>query len=137
MEPISQPFDIGRHPIHLGLGATSVPQPEHTGGMEWYMAYGARHGADGKEGRLLSMHTFTSSWDTWEMHPNGSEVVLAVDGTVTFIQEIDGHVHSGDRRRTSPGRAHGGAGDYQCAGRLAYGGDGRRRARDRRLRDRR
>lgn len=90
MEPISQPFDIGRHPIHLGLGATSVPQPEHTGGMEWYMAYGARHGADGKEGRLLSMHTFTSSWDTWEMHPNGSEVVLAVDGTVTFIQEIDG-----------------------------------------------
>lgn len=90
MEPINQPFDIGRHPIHLGLGATSVPQPEHTGEMEWYMDYGARHGDDGNEGRLLSMHTFTESWDTWEMHPNGSEVVFVVDGTATFIQEIDG-----------------------------------------------
>ena len=46
------------NPIHLGVGATAEPQPEFTGGMEWYESYGARHGDDGIEGRLVSMHSF-------------------------------------------------------------------------------
>lgn len=72
--------------IHLGLGATAVPQPPF-GGIEWYEAYGARHGADGAEGRLVSMHTFTQGWDTWEMHPNGSEVVICTAGEMVLTQE--------------------------------------------------
>ena len=32
--------------VHLGLGATAVPQPAFAGGMEWYEGYGARHGED-------------------------------------------------------------------------------------------
>ena len=32
---------LERFPIHLGLGATAVPQPEFRG-MEWYGGYGAR-----------------------------------------------------------------------------------------------
>jgi uncharacterized cupin superfamily protein len=78
--------NIFTHLIHLGLGATAVVQPEFTG-MQWYEAYGERHAADGKEGRLVSMHTFDKSWDMWEMHPNGSEVVLCTAGSITLHQE--------------------------------------------------
>lgn len=83
------------NPIHLGLGATADVQPEMAGGMEWYADYGARHGDDGAEGRLVSMYTFTESWDAWEMHPNGAEVVLCTAGEITLIQEMtDGILQS-------------------------------------------
>jgi len=74
--------------VHLGLGATAVPLPRHTGDVSWYESYGREFAADdGTEGRLVSMHTFTESWDTWEMHPEGSELVLCTAGTVDLIQE--------------------------------------------------
>ena len=78
---------IAVNPIHLGLGAKAEIQPDFTGAMEWYEGYGARSAADGVEGRLVSMHTFSESWDMWEMHPKGSEVVLCTSGSVTLIQE--------------------------------------------------
>lgn len=55
--------------VHLGLGAATLPLPTHTGDMEWYAEYEQAHGDDGFEGRLVSMHTFTESWDTSEVHP--------------------------------------------------------------------
>jgi mannose-6-phosphate isomerase-like protein (cupin superfamily) len=79
--------DLFTNPLHLGLGATAVPQPAFTG-MEWYADYGQRHGADGKEGRLVSMYTFTEPWDAWEMHPHGDEVVLCTAGHMTLHQEF-------------------------------------------------
>lgn len=84
------------NPLHLGLGATAVVQPKFTGGMQWYQGYGQRHGNDGAEGRLVSMHTFTDSWDTWEMHPEGAEVVLCTAGELTLVQAVDG-----EERRTT------------------------------------
>lgn len=81
--------NISRHPVHLGLGATAIEEPEFTG-MEWYGQYLERHAADGREARLVSMHTFSEPWAMWEMHPMGSEVVLCTAGTITLIQEIDG-----------------------------------------------
>lgn len=84
---------LERFPLHLGLGASVVPQPEFTGDMAWYEAYGARSAGDGKEGRLVSMHRFTESWDSWEMHPEGDEVVLCIAGELTLHQEFpDGRV---------------------------------------------
>lgn len=77
---------LEQHPIHLGLGATAVPQPEFTG-VEWYAGYGERNGADGVEGRLVSMFTFDESWDSWEVHPDGEEVVVCVAGSITLHQE--------------------------------------------------
>ena len=82
--------NLNRDPIHLGIGATSVVQPEFTGEMSWYEGYGQRHGDDGAEGRLVTMHSFTESWDVWEMHPVGSEVVLCTSGKMTLVQEVDG-----------------------------------------------
>ena len=79
-------FDIAVQPLHLGLGATAVPQPAFTG-MAWYGDYVVRHASDGAEGRLVSAHHFAESWDSWEMHPAGDEVVLCLAGEITLIEE--------------------------------------------------
>lgn len=78
--------NIEKFPIHLGLGATAVSEPEFTG-VDWYADYGARHAADGNEGRIVQMYRFTESWPTWEVHPNGAEVVLCTSGRMTLHQE--------------------------------------------------
>ena len=87
--------DITTHPVHLGIGASAEIEPRFTGSLDWYGEYISRHQNDGAEGRLVSMHTFTNSWDKWEMHPNGSEVVLCTAGSITLHQE------KGDGRRES------------------------------------
>ncbi len=84
---------IELHPLHLGLGARAIPQPEFTGAMNWYMDYSQRTASDGAEGRLMTTHTFTESWTSWEMHPAGDEVVLCLSGAMTLHQELaDGRV---------------------------------------------
>ena len=97
--------------VHLGLGATAVPQPPFDG-MEWYQAYGNRHAADGREGRLVSQHTFTDGWPTWEMHPLGDEVVVCTSGEMVLRQEFpDGRqdevtLRAGDYAINPPGVWH-------------------------------
>ena len=83
-------FDLARFPVHLGLGATVERLDEFDGTPQWYERYGSAHAADGAEGRLVSLHTFTESWDSWEMHPVGAELVVGVEGRITLHQEIDG-----------------------------------------------
>lgn len=79
---------IFSHPLHLGLGATAVPQPEFGGGLEWYAAYSQRVSEDGAEGRLVSAHRFTEDWDVWEMHPRGDEAVICLTGELVLHQEM-------------------------------------------------
>jgi mannose-6-phosphate isomerase-like protein (cupin superfamily) len=75
------------YPIHLGLGARAVPQPQFTG-MEWYEGYMERHGDDLDEGRLVALYRFEESWDSWEMHPDGDEVVCCIQGHMTLHQQL-------------------------------------------------
>jgi mannose-6-phosphate isomerase-like protein (cupin superfamily) len=89
-----EPFELSRFPVHLGLGGTVVHLDEFDGSPQWYERYGDAHAADGAEGRLVSLHTFDAPWDSWEMHPNGAELVACVDGRITLHQERDGEVHS-------------------------------------------
>ena len=84
---MAEPRRLAENFIHLGLGATAVPQPPFDG-MAWYEGYGQRNGDDGAEGRLVSMYEFSESWDSWEMHPAGSEVVICTAGTMTLTQEF-------------------------------------------------
>ena len=104
--------NLSKNPIHLGLGATAEIEPEMTGDMEWYAGYGARHGSDGAEGRLVSMYTFAESWDVWEMHPKGAEVVLCTAGAMTLVQEMPDGSHqktalaTGEYAVNSPGVWH-------------------------------
>jgi len=79
------PRNLMIHPVHLGRAGTVIGQPEFTG-MDWYDAYAARTAGDGAEGRLVSMYRFTRSWDSWERHPAGDELVLCLSGAMTLIQ---------------------------------------------------
>lgn len=103
---------LATFPIHLGPDGVAVAQPEFAGGMDWYQGYGERHGGDGIEGRLVSMHTFTEPWDSWECHPHGAEVVVCTAGRITLIQEYpDGctqrvELGPGDYAINAPGVWH-------------------------------
>lgn len=99
MSQTHESFRLSNTPVHLGLGATIVPQDQFTGDPTWYECYAARNAADGVEGRLVTMHTFTEPWSSWEAHPHGMELVLCVDGEVTIYQEIANEV-----RRTTIGK---------------------------------
>ena len=78
---------LSAYPLHLGLGATAEIEPFFTGELSWYEGYAQRHGEDGADGRLVSMHSFTEPWDVWEVHPHGAEVVICTAGSMTLIQE--------------------------------------------------
>ena len=80
-------LSLGRFPLHLGLGARAVPQPEFTG-MEWLGAYVDRNAADGNEARLVSLYSFSESWTNWERHPVGDEAVICTAGEITLLQEL-------------------------------------------------
>ena len=80
-------IDLSRTPLHLGLGASVAVEPAFDGDMSWYESYLARHAGDGAEGRLVAMMTFSESWPMWEMHPNGTEIVLCTAGSITLHQE--------------------------------------------------
>ena len=84
---MTKPPSLFTHPIHLGLGAGATIQPE-LAGMEWYADYEARTVADGIEGRLVSLYRFAESWDSWEVHPSGEEVVICLEGAMTLYQEL-------------------------------------------------
>lgn len=103
---------LSEHWIHLGLGATADAQPSFTGGMEWYEAYAARVAADGAEGRLVAEHSFSESWTSWEMHPEGAEVVICTMGAMVLVQELADGQHArtalsaGDYAINPPGIWH-------------------------------
>jgi hypothetical protein len=84
---MTKPMSLERFPIHLGLGARAVAQPEFTG-MEWYAAYVDRHASDGNEARLVSLFSFGENWSSWERHPAGDEAVICTAGEITLIQEL-------------------------------------------------
>jgi len=98
------------HPIHLGCGATAVAEPPFTG-MEWYQQYVERHAEDGAEGRIVVLHRYDSNWTSWEMHPEGEEVVACLEGSMTLHQEMP------DGTRTSIAL---GPGDYAINPRGAW-----------------
>ena len=80
-----QALPLDTHPLHLGPDGTALALPPMTG-PQWYEDYEAAHGADGANGRLVSLHHFTQNWDGWEMHPHGAEVVVCVAGEAVLIQ---------------------------------------------------
>lgn len=38
---------------------------------------------------LVSCYEFESDWTSWEVHPNGDEIVLLLSGEVDFILEVE------------------------------------------------
>lgn len=87
-------FTLATHPVHLGLGARVVRLPAFDGTMAWYERYGASVGADGREGRLVTIHSFREPWPTWEVHPHGEELVVCLRGRMTLHQEVGNEVRT-------------------------------------------
>jgi quercetin dioxygenase-like cupin family protein len=87
MTNITKPLALNRFPIHLGLGAQAMPQPEFTG-PDWYAAYVERNAADGNEARVVQTYSFSANWTNWERHPVGDEAVICLAGEITLIQEL-------------------------------------------------
>jgi hypothetical protein len=75
------------HPVHLGPGGKAEVEQFFTVAMNWYEEYISRHAEDGAEGSLVSMHKFNVSWEMWEMHPHGSEVVLCTSESMILHQK--------------------------------------------------
>jgi quercetin dioxygenase-like cupin family protein len=88
--PESEPFDLHTTHAHLGLGARVDTLPDFRWTPEYLDAYRDRTAPDGNEGRLVVLMQQGESWDSWERHPAGDELVVLLSGRVDLIQEIDG-----------------------------------------------
>ena len=108
-----EPFDLSRTFVHLGCGSTATPLPDFAWTPEYLESYRDQFAADGDDGRLVCVIAQEATWDGWERHPAGEEVVFLLSGRVDLVQELEGaeHVielHAG-RSRRQPGQrlAHG------------------------------
>jgi mannose-6-phosphate isomerase-like protein (cupin superfamily) len=83
-------FDLDQTFVHLGLGAVAVPLPDFSWSPESMAEYHERFASDGTEGRLVCVLAQDETWDSWERHPAGEEVVVLLSGRVDLVQDIDG-----------------------------------------------
>jgi mannose-6-phosphate isomerase-like protein (cupin superfamily) len=89
----SDAFDLSRTFVHLGRDATATPLPDFEWSAEHVEAYRSRFAADGNGGRLVCVIMQGATWDGWERHPGGEELVFLIAGRVDVVQEIDGADH--------------------------------------------
>lgn len=83
-KPAIGPFAARDTYVHLGAGGAAVPV-EVTDSFWEQLGSGAL--AHLGPGRLLSSFQCEADWSTWEMHPNGEEVVLLIHGDVELVIE--------------------------------------------------
>ena len=95
-------FNLSDVFIHLGGGSTATPLPDFTWSPEYLAGYNERFAADGDDGRLVCVLAQDATWDSWERHPAGEEVVVLLSGRVDLVQELDGAEHVVELR---PGQA--------------------------------
>lgn len=86
-------FNLSDVFIHLGVGATATPLPDFAWSPEYLAGYQERFAADGAEGRLICVMAQEETWDSWERHPAGDEVVVLLSGRVDLVQDLDGAEH--------------------------------------------
>ena len=83
-------FDLARTFVHLGRGSTATPLSDFAWSPEYLDAYAGAFAADGREGRLVCVIAQDATWDGWERHPAGDEVVVLLSGRVDVVQDLDG-----------------------------------------------
>ncbi|HWE68348.1 MAG TPA: cupin domain-containing protein [Acidimicrobiales bacterium] len=80
-------FDLSTAIVHLGLGATATPMADFAWTPESLAAYESTFAGDGDEGRLVCVTEQAATWDSWERHPAGEEVVVLLSGRIDVIQD--------------------------------------------------
>jgi mannose-6-phosphate isomerase-like protein (cupin superfamily) len=83
-------FDLTETYVHLGRGSTVTQLPGFTFSPECLREYKTRFASDGDEGRLVCIVAQDRTWDTWERHPAGEELVVVLTGCIELVQEVDG-----------------------------------------------
>jgi quercetin dioxygenase-like cupin family protein len=81
-------FDLSKTHVHLGLQGKAVPIPNFEWSPEFLEHYASEFALDGKEGRLVMIGSSTTSWNFWERHPAGAELVVVISGRMTLLQEF-------------------------------------------------
>ncbi len=84
--------------VIAGTSATTTP-----GGDAFWQALACGPAPAGSDrGWLVGSYPMKDSWDEWEMHPNGDELVVLLSGALELVfDRADGHV----RVPLTPGRA--------------------------------
>lgn len=86
-------FDLARTFVHLGLGASATPIPDFEWTPEFVSDYRDGVESDGDDGRLVCLIAQTVTWDGWERHPAGDELVVLVSGRIDVVQDLPGGEH--------------------------------------------
>lgn len=87
---VTEVFDLSSTYIHLGLGARATPIRDFRWDEDFLSRYEEETARDGDEGRLVMISSQTRTWDFWERHPAGEEVVILLSGRADLVREIDG-----------------------------------------------
>jgi mannose-6-phosphate isomerase-like protein (cupin superfamily) len=95
-------FNLSDVFVHLGADSTATPLPDFSWSPEYLAAYQERFARDGAEGRLVCVVPQEKTWDSWERHPSGEELVVLLSGRIDLVQELDGDEHVVELR---PGQA--------------------------------
>lgn len=82
-----KPFDLLQSDaLHLAAtGVRAVPGFGHD-----YDKYMQAFCTKSDPGRLVCVFETKEPWSSWEIHPEGDEVVIVLRGRASFIQQIDG-----------------------------------------------
>ena len=78
-------FRLADTPVHLGLGASASVLEPFDGTPAWYERYGAAHGGDGVEDRLVALHTVTIGPGDAVINPPGVWHTADVDDRATVL----------------------------------------------------
>ena len=81
------PFNL--ETTYLRLRADNSAEPLPVNAEFWPKLMSGRLGTFHRES-LVTMISFDSTWNNWEMHPNGDEIVCLVSGKVSMVLELDG-----------------------------------------------
>ncbi len=84
--------DVGAHLLsstYLRLRPDASVEPLHAGNDFWQRLMSGRLG-DFHHEYLVTTFAYDKDWPNWEMHPNGDEVVLLLEGATTLVLELDG-----------------------------------------------
>ena len=88
-----EPFDLTRTFVHLGKGSTAIPLPGFEWSPEYVGTYRSRFAGDAAEGRLVYVIAQSATWDGWERHPGGGELVYLLSGRIDIVQEVEDADH--------------------------------------------
>lgn len=84
--------DVGPHALsgtYLRLRPDTSVEPLHAGNDFWPRLMSGKLG-DFHHEYLVTTFAYDEDWPNWEMHPNGDEVVLLLEGATTMVLEIEG-----------------------------------------------